>query len=171
MSSLYISNKRNTDMPTINWKHGDILDEYVQVLVNPVNTIGVMGAGLALQFKQKFPDMYEYYKEICSAGIFLEGQNLTYDTKWEDRHITILNVATKGHWRDKSNLAIIDKCITNIYEYIADNNIESIAIPALGCGLGGLKWPSVRVMFVDKLDMFDKWQKCTINIFLPYEFS
>lgn len=119
----------------------------VQCLVNPVNCVGVMGAGLALQFKQKYPDMYDHYKETCDAGrleigllhIYFSGDTI------------IINFPTKHHWKEKSKIESIDNGMKCLFEVIKIYNITSIAIPKLGCGLGGLTWYNVKAVILKHL--------------------
>lgn len=139
---------------------GDIFESRAQALVNPVNCVGVMGAGLAFEFKKRFPDNYYSYEGVCRAGHLLPGNILTYDNRQHaDPDIPesksaqryILNAATKDHFGEKSELDNIDKCLYNIRDIIVGRNIESVAIPALGCGLGGLKWTDVRPLYESAL--------------------
>lgn len=120
----------------ITYTSGNIFNSEMQTLVNPVNTVGVMGKGLAKHFKDKYPDMFVEYKAKCDDETLTIGKLHLYrtDNKW------ILNFPTKAHWRAKSKLGYVEsglKYFVNIYE---DEKIESIAFPMLGCGLGGLDW-------------------------------
>ena len=112
-----------------------LLTSGAEVLVNPVNTLGVSGAGLALAFKTAYPTNYDYYRAYCRKGRLKPGQIFAFRA---DEDTVILNVATKGHWRDPSDMATIEVAINAIVFYVAVHKPYSIAIPALGCGLGGL---------------------------------
>lgn len=120
----------------IHYMNGDIFRSEMQVLVNPVNTVGVMGKGLALQFKVRYPAMFEAYQTLCKQGNFEIGQLHLFraDTKW------ILNFPTKQHWRNPSKLDYIESGLKHFIEIYHDEAIESIALPKLGAGLGGLDW-------------------------------
>lgn len=122
-------------------KEGSIFDSGAQALVNPVNTVGVMGKGLALEFKNRFFDNFIVYKSACDKGELRVGEVLVFGDS-----PLIINAATKGHWRNPSDLNDVEMCLFNIRYEIYDRNISSIALPALGCGLGGLIWSDVKSM-------------------------
>jgi len=116
---------------------GDILESPAQILTCPVNCVGVMGAGLALKFKRRFPRMYEDYFQMCLDG------KLTIGTLWLWRasYKHILCFPTKKHWREKSKVEYIDlglRCLVQNWRSLG----RSIALPKLGCGLGGLDFTS-----------------------------
>lgn len=113
---------------------GDLFQSPAQVLVNTVNTVGVMGRGIALEFKRLFPEMYAQYRDLCERGQFAIGQLWLYKTerKW------VLNFPTKQHWREPSRLEYIEKGLQKFYDTYRSLNIHSIAFPALGCGNGQL---------------------------------
>jgi len=131
--------------------YGDIFEQNVNALVNPVNCIGVMGAGLAKQFKNRYPGMYKDYRRQCKIRDYFScGDYLMYFVERENRWI--INLATKNHWRDKSCLSCIDDGLASISHLLrVFDNINSIAIPALGCGLGELNWINVYPLFVKHL--------------------
>lgn len=119
----------------------NILDSDARALINTVNTVGVMGAGLALQIKRLYPGVYELYRIDCKRGLVQTGQ----------MHVVpiignryIINFPTKRHWKNTSQLTWIEDGLVDLRRVIADFDIESIAIPPLGCGLGGLNWDDVR---------------------------
>lgn len=117
---------------------GNLLEAEVEALVNPVNCVGVMGKGLALQFKQAFPDNFKAYRTVCIAGDVIPGRMFIYDNGCQFNHRYIINFPTKRHWNDKSR---IDDIAIGLQSLVKDINaycIQSIAIPPLGCGLGGL---------------------------------
>jgi O-acetyl-ADP-ribose deacetylase (regulator of RNase III) len=125
---------------------GNIFDSKCQVLVNPVNCVGVMGKGLALEFKRKFPKMFEEYKQHCKDKEMLPGRPVLYNTGKRfiqyDEYIDrlVLCFPTKDHWKHISEV----EYITGGLYYIRNNykrlKIKSIAFPALGCGCGQLRW-------------------------------
>ena len=120
--------------------YGDILKSNAQVLVNPVNCVGVMGAGLAKQFKEKYPNMYLDYREECKLNRLNIGQLSLWECPEQEK--LIVNFPTKYHWKDVSSIESIRKGFNALIEVIKlliqYRNIKSIAIPMLGCGLGGL---------------------------------
>ena len=120
----------------ITYTEGDIFQSSAKVLVNPVNTTGVMGKGLALEFKKRYPSMFEEYRTLCENAQFQVGDLWLYEApdKW------ILNFPTKRHWREKSTLEIIEIGLQKFVAMFGEAGIESIAFPKLGSGLGGLDW-------------------------------
>ncbi|MHC5542000.1 macro domain-containing protein, partial [Singulisphaera rosea] len=125
---------------------GNILEANVQALVNPVNTVGVMGKGLALQFKQTFPAMFNAYRIACEAGWVKIGQVYVHDRGATAKPRYILNFPTKRHWKDPSSLEDIEAGLIALADELKTLGITSVAIPALGCGLGGLPWGVVLLM-------------------------
>lgn len=115
-----------------------------EALVNTVNCVGVMGRGIALQFKNRFEENFKAYKKACDAGSLHLGGLFVYDygSLFNPRYI--INFPTKDHWRSRSRLADIDAGLDALVKEIEQRNIRSIAIPPLGCGLGGLEWNDVR---------------------------
>jgi O-acetyl-ADP-ribose deacetylase (regulator of RNase III) len=131
---------------------GNLLDANVEALVNTVNTVGVMGKGVALQFKQAFPENFQFYKTSCSRGEFDLGHVLVYDSGRLGEQRYIVNFPTKGHWRSRSRLEDVRNGLRDLAAEIRRLHIESIAIPALGCGNGGLDWFDVRTVIHEELD-------------------
>lgn len=134
----------------IQYVHGDIFQSTMQTLVVPVNTVGVMGKGLALQFAKKYPEMEEEYKGYCATYDFKIGKLLIYR---DSPYRWILNFPTKGHWYNKSQLVYIDEGLDTLVLTYKYHGITSIAFPKLGCGLGGLAWADVRLLFDKYLDL------------------
>lgn len=122
---------------TLSYVSGNIFDSSAQVLTNPVNCVGVMGAGLALHFKDQYPEMFSDYRQKCLNKQVLPGVPYL----WENR---ILNFPTKRHWRAYSRLDDIDSGLKYLSENYYLMGIKSVAIPSLGCGHGGLKWEVVK---------------------------
>lgn len=119
---------------------GDIFKSPAQVIVNPVNTVGVMGKGLALSFKQRYPDMFEFYRTICEKKQFTIGKLML----WYAPDHWILLFPTKENWRHPSKIEYIEKGLDRFVKTYAEKNITSIAFPKLGCGNGELNWDDVR---------------------------
>ena len=127
-------------VPTLTYVGGDLLNSPAQTLVNPVNLVGVMGAGLALRFKQAYPEMFIEYREACRTGAIAVGRPWIYRTprKW------IMNFPTKRYWRQRSRIEDIEAGLATFVRTYASEGIRSVAFPALGCGNGGLPWGEVR---------------------------
>lgn len=114
----------------------DLFQSPARVLVNPVNTVGAMGKGMARDFRQFYPEMYDEYHRLCERGQFQIGQLWLYKTP----HKWILNFPTKQHWRDPSKLAYVKAGLQKFVDTYAEKGITSISFPMLGSGLGGLDW-------------------------------
>lgn len=123
---------------------GNLLDADVEALVNTVNTVGVMGKGLALQFKRRFPLNFEVYTMACSRGEVQVGCMLVVETAGSPGPRFIINFPTKRHWRDPSRLEYVRAGLSALVSEIKTRDIRSIAIPPLGCGNGGLAWSEVK---------------------------
>lgn len=134
------------------YKKGNILESKAEALVNTVNTQGVMGKGIALQFKNAFPSNYKIYQDICRNGNFQIGDLLIVE---ENGLIsgkkTIINFPTKTSWRKPSEYSYIEKGLDKLVQVIEEKKINSIAIPPLGSGNGGLNWEIVKKMIEDKM--------------------
>lgn len=130
----------------IEFRSGNLLEAVTEALVNTVNTVGVMGKGIALQFKKAFPENYEAYERVCKAGELLPGGIFVFDSGklYDDNPHFILNLATKDHWRAKSRISDVVSGMNELVRVVQAHDIHSIAIPPLGCGNGGLKWEEVR---------------------------
>ena len=129
---------------------GDILDAEVDALVNPVNCVGVMGAGLAKRFKDAYPTNYLIYRDACRNGLVTPGRVLSWKHPVKD--LRIFNFPTKLDWRDPSQPEYIERGLASLVFTVEELDIRSIAIPQLGCGLGGLDWSDVRPMIVAAFD-------------------
>lgn len=123
---------------------GDLLKSEVEALVNTVNTVGVMGKGVALQFKRAFPDNYRAYAVACRRGEVQIGRIFVYDRGPLFRPRYILNFPTKRHWRQPSRLEYVEAGLEDLVRVIRKLGIRSLALPPLGAGSGGLPWPAVR---------------------------
>ncbi len=128
----------------IEHKTGDILVEDVEALVNTVNCVGVMGRGIALQFKKTFPENFKAYADACKRNEVQPGRMFVFETGRLTNPRYIINFPTKRHWRGKSRMEDIDDGLKALAEEIRDRDIRSIALPPLGSGLGGLNWREVR---------------------------
>lgn len=127
---------------------GNLLDDDADALVNPVNCVGVAGKGLALAFKDRFPGNFKYYRFKCKDKIIRPGCLQSTVGKNMGKPTYIINFATKDHWEDNSKIEWIESGLNDIKDVIEICKIKSIAIPALGCGLGGLQWEDVKPLIV-----------------------
>jgi O-acetyl-ADP-ribose deacetylase (regulator of RNase III) len=123
---------------------GNVIEADAEALVNTVNCEGYMGKGIALQFKKAFPENNAAYERDCRAGNMKPGRMFIFETGSMVNPKYIINFPTKRHWRDKSRLDDIEAGLKALVEEIRQRRIRSVAIPPLGCGLGGLRWTSVR---------------------------
>jgi len=123
---------------------GNLLKTEAEALVNTVNCVGFMGKGVALQFKQAFPDNYEAYRKACEAGHVQPGRMFIYETGRMIPPFYIINFPTKRHWRGKSRMEDIEAGLDALVEDVKRLGIRSLAMPPLGCGFGGLDWNTVR---------------------------
>ncbi len=135
---------------------GSLLGANVEAVVNPVNCVGVMGAGLAAQFRHHYPFNYADYQFACRSGEVVPGCMFLHERRRLDLPRLIINFPTKNHWRDKSRLEDIASGLQSLLSVLKDREIRSVAVPALGCGLGGLGWDDVRPLIVGVLGDLDK---------------
>lgn len=128
----------------IEYKNGDILREDAEALINTVNCVGIMGRGIALQFKNVFPGNFDVYAAACKKNEVQPGKMFVYETGQLTNPRFIINFPTKRHWRGKSRMEDVEAGLKALVETIRAYNIQSIAIPPLGSGLGGLDWTQVK---------------------------
>lgn len=133
----------------IDYRQGNLLEADAEALVNTVNCVGVMGKGIALQFKKAFPDNFRQYEKACRSGQVQLGKILTVATHNLTNPKHIINFPTKHDWREKSKLENIRSGLEALVIEIQRLKIHSIAIPPLGCGNGGLKWKQVEPLITD----------------------
>jgi O-acetyl-ADP-ribose deacetylase (regulator of RNase III) len=143
----------------IELKQGDILRADAEALVNTVNCVGVMGRGIALQFKKAFPDHYfQEYKTACDRKELQPGKMLVHDLHRLHNPRYVIDFPTKRHWKGKSRMEDIEAGLLALKEEIRRRKIRSIAIPPLGSGLGGLNWEEVRAKIEDTFQGLDDVQ-------------
>ena len=128
----------------IAYLRGNLLEDDAQALVNTVNTVGVMGKGIALQFKQRFPPNFAAYAQACQLGQVQTGRMFVTEPGELAGPRWLVNFPTKQHWRDPSRMAWVMEGLQDLRSFLVINAVQSIALPALGAGLGGLPWPAVR---------------------------
>ncbi|MDE2594096.1 MAG: macro domain-containing protein [Burkholderiales bacterium] len=149
----------------IHLTHGDLLaQDDVDAIVNTVNCVGVMGKGIALQFKNKWPANYRAYEVACKAGEVRPGRMFVYDAGALAKPHFIINFPTKDHWRGKSTLAFIRDGLVDLVAHIQRLGIRSIAVPPLGCGNGGLNWADVQPLIEDA---FARVPDVEVRLFAP----
>lgn len=148
----------------IHYKTGNLLDSNADALVNTVNTVGVMGKGIALQFKNVFPNNFKLYAQACKNKELKVGHLLVTEeeTLLSGKKI-IINFPTKTNWRLPSEYQYIEAGLTELVKVIREKNIKSIAIPPLGSGNGGLNWNEVKQILEKHLADVD----CDIHIYEP----
>ncbi|HEY0553592.1 MAG TPA: macro domain-containing protein [Thermoanaerobaculia bacterium] len=132
----------------IHYTQGNLLDADVEALVNTVNTVGIMGKGIALMFKEAFPENFRLYAAACKQGEVQIGRMFVTERpplagssrgpRW------IINFPTKRHWRDRTRLEWVEAGLADLARVLQENAIRSVALPPLGCGNGGLEWSTVR---------------------------
>ncbi|MEV7328957.1 macro domain-containing protein [Micromonospora sp. NPDC093244] len=123
---------------------GNLLTAEADALVNTVNTVGVMGKGIALQFKRAYPANYAAYRTACRENRVELGRMFVFDSARLGPRRYVINFPTKGHWRANSRLEDIQAGLADLVRVIHEREITSVAVPALGCGNGGLSWDIVR---------------------------
>lgn len=134
---------------------GNLLDADVEALVNTVNTVGVMGKGIALQFRKAFPRVFDDYKAACDAGKVQPGRMMVSQTGQISGPRLVINFPTKRHWRGKSRMEDIDAGLRDLVRVLAEWDVRSVAVPPLGCGNGGLDWDLVRPRIEEALRDLD----------------
>lgn len=130
-------------MPIITLRR-DLLASRAEVLVNTVNTVGVMGAGIAKQFRDRYPAMFEEYRKRCASGQVQVGRMDTHIVRDHAGIRLVMNFPTKQHWKNPSELEWVEMGLRDLTSMVRLMHIKSVAIPPLGCGLGGLHWEDVR---------------------------
>ncbi|MCF8449318.1 MAG: macro domain-containing protein [Taibaiella sp.] len=144
----------------MNFIKGNLLDSGADALVNTVNTVGVMGKGIALQFKDAFPNNFKAYSKACKDKWLVPGKLLVFHEIVKEGKKIIINFPTKTEWFQKSKYEYIESGLIELVSVIKKENIKSIAIPPLGCGNGGLKWDKVKELMkkylcaIDGVDIF-----------------
>jgi O-acetyl-ADP-ribose deacetylase (regulator of RNase III) len=142
---------------------GDIFQSTAQTLTIAVNTQGVMGKGQALQAKRLFPDVFEQYREMCAKKMLRVGEPALVTSKSGK---TFLLFPTKAHWRENAKLSYISDGLRYLAENYREWGIESLALPALGCGLGNLEWEDAGPILCSAINALDL---ARAEIYLPLE--
>lgn len=145
---------------------GDILKDEADAIVNTVNCVGVMGRGIALQFKNAWPENFKAYEAACARKELQPGRMFIFETGQLTAPRYIVNFPTKRHWRGNSRIEDIESGLVALASDIKSRGIRSIAIPPLGAGLGGLDWDDVRPLIEKHLSPL---ADVTVRIYEPRE--
>jgi O-acetyl-ADP-ribose deacetylase (regulator of RNase III) len=145
-------------------KSGDLLKENSGAIVNTVNCVGVMGKGIALQFKQRWPQNFKAYAAACEREEVKPGKMFIYDLGEWSKPRFIINFPTKAHWRGDSKIEYIEAGLRDLVLQVRRLGINSIALPPLGCGNGGLDWDDVRRLI---FAAFKDYPQVQVNVFEP----
>lgn len=148
----------------IHYTTGNLLEAQVEALVNTVNTVGIMGKGIALMFKERFPENMEAYTAACKAQEVQVGRMFVTENAELVGPRWIINFPTKKHWRHPSKIEWIEEGLQDLRRVIQEKQIRSVAVPPLGAGNGGLAWPDVRCLIEDALGGLDDVE---ITLFEP----
>ena len=136
----------------ISYAKGEITSFEANIVVNTVNCVGVMGKGVALAIRNRYPQIQSAYRRACRTGMVMPGTLWC----WHAPDGTLIwSAATKNHWRDPSQYRWVESCLSNIAILLAQMTPHSIVVPPLGCGNGGLEWERVRPMITNALGEFD----------------
>lgn len=138
----------------ITYQTGNILHDQAEAIINTVNIVGVMGKGLALQFKKAFPDNFKVYKKACDDKKLVTGEVLTVELNSINAPFYIINFPTKAHWKGSSKLEYIEQGLNSLKAEVKRLGLKSVALPALGSGLGGLDWDAVDSLIQNSLSEF-----------------
>lgn len=145
-------------------KKGNLLTDEAEALINTVNCVGVMGKGIALQFKQAFPEMFTEYQKACRKEEVQPGKMHVVETKSLFNPKYIINFPTKRHWKNRSRMDDIESGLVDLIKVVNKLEIKSIAVPPLGCGNGGLKWSDVRPKIESA---FEQIQDVEVHLYEP----
>ena len=147
----------------IGYLRGNLLESGAEALVNTVNTVGVSGKGIALMFKDAFPENFRAYAAACQDNLIAPGGLFVTERHDMLGPRFIVNFATKQHWRQPSRLPWIEQGLATLRQEIQQRGIRSIAIPPLGAGNGGLDWDTVKPLIADAMAGLD----CDILVYEP----
>lgn len=142
---------------------GSLFDEPVEAIVNAVNCVGVSGKGIALEFRRQFPHYQTAYENACFLDMIKPGQCHLWRGEYHQDPRYIISFPTKVHWRQKSQGNFIINGVRSLVDMIAFNQITTVAMPAVGCGEGGLHWDGVLILLVKYLTPID----CVVTVFVP----
>ena len=147
----------------IEFVSGNFFDYEADIRINTVNCVGIMGAGVALMFKNKFPEMFAEYFDACKKNEVEPGKPHVWEEVTLFSKCTIINFPTKIHWRNPSEYEYIEKGLIWLKQFLLDREVVTVTLPALGCGHGRLEWEKVKGMIIKHLGELDS----TILVFGP----
>ncbi len=147
----------------ISYKTGNLLNDDATVLVNAVNCVGIMGGGIAKAFRMRWYPTYLEYDRICQAKKLSAGDCVLLAMHPDHLGRMIAHAATKDHWRDPSKIEWVEQSLQSLADQLRHRGIKSVAVPALGCGLGGLDWADVKPLIEQYLGDLD----CNVRVYLP----
>lgn len=139
----------------ITYTQGNLLEARAEALVNAVNTVGVMGKGIALMFKERFDDNFRRYAAACKAGQVQTGQMFVSEVRELNGPRWIINFPTKQHWKAPSKIEWVADGLQGLRRFLIEHQVKSVAIPPLGAGQGGLEWGRVRQLIRSALGDLD----------------
>lgn len=143
----------------LTFKTGDMFDEPAEAIVNTVNCVGVMGKGVALEFKRRWPENFKAYKRLCDSGSLRPGKMFVFESQDmfdpQGRRF-LVNFPTKDHWRESSRMEFIEDGLEDFVARVDELRIKSVVMPPLGCGNGGLDWRKVKALITDRLSPLDE---------------
>jgi O-acetyl-ADP-ribose deacetylase (regulator of RNase III) len=145
----YRGGTTSDEAPMIELTQGDVLRADAEAIVNTVNCVGFMGRGIAAQFKRAYPENFRVYATACKRGEVQPGRMLVFELSATATPRWIINFPTKRHWRASSRIEDIKSGLGGLIEEVRQRNIRSLAVPPLGCGLGGLDWADVKPLIVE----------------------
>jgi O-acetyl-ADP-ribose deacetylase (regulator of RNase III) len=148
---VIVSQEREEEMmATIIYRTGDMFASQVQAIVNPVNLRGAMGRGIAEVVRERYPEVYEAYRQRCRDGRLVAGRIQICKSA---SHVWVINLPTKGDWREPASLVLIEQGLRRFCKCYREAGIESVAFPRIGCGLGRLSWEDeVKPMLLSYLE-------------------
>lgn len=145
-------------------KGSNIFESNARIYVNPVNCLGISGKGLAKEYKMRYPNIVKQYEDYCKSPGMEPGNIFSVDTRLIAKMSYIVFLATKDNWRYPSKIEYVIDGLINLRQFMIKNNEYFVAIPALGAGLGQLKWSDVRKEIYEKFEGFDG----IIEIYPPF---
>ncbi len=145
--------------------HGDMFDSQLQTLTISVNTVGVMGRGLASRIRYMYPSAYIVYQQLTRKKIIKPGIPFLYKPETRNEERWFLFFPTKRHWKEKSDPSMIEEGLKRFIRNYKNEGVKSIAFPALGCGLGGLEWKNIGPMMVSYLKELD----IPVEVYIPMD--
>lgn len=148
----------------IKFTTGNMFDAEVEALVNTVNCVGVMGKGVALECKKRFPEIFPPYRHVCKNNNLKVGQMLPFRLKTNTFPYYIINFPTKKHWKNNSKIEYIESGLDSFMNLLIRWDIKSVAVPPLGCGNGGLEWNKVKQLIQSKHDAWCNLHQLKTNI-------